>query len=322
MTDGLPKTLQAAIIYFADEDNAHAFMVSLRWPEGPQCPHCGSYDVTLLSTRRVFKCKVKGCRKQFTAKRGTIFEDSPIGLGKWFVAIWLLANCKNGISSYELARDLGVCQKTAWFVLHRIRLAMKYKSFDKKLCGIVEADECYIGGLFKNMHESRKAKVRAESEAKGARTMRGAIGKTLVQAVLERDGEVRAQIIDSTHIEPRKAFLDSNVEAGSQLMTDEGYNHPAFGENFAHQFVNHEIEYVRGNVHTNGVENFWSLLQRGLNGTYVSVEPFHLSAYVDEQAFRFNQRKDNDAGRFLKALAMVPGCRLTYKKLTGKVDVN
>lgn len=166
------------------------------------------------------------------------------------------------------------------------------------------------------------SRSREQSENKGAQTQRGAIGKTLVQAVLERNGEVRAQVIQSAHIEPRADFLEEHVEVGSQLMTDEGYAHPRFAENFVHDYVNHEIEYARGNVHCNGVENFWSLLQRGLSGTYISVEPFHLSKYVDEQAFRFNQRKDDDAGRFLKALAGVDGCRLTYADLTQKPSVN
>lgn len=317
MKDGQPESLQEAIVFFSDEDNAHDFMVAIRWPEGPQCFHCGSYNVRLLSTRRVFRCKEKDCRKDFTAKRGTIFEDSPLPLGKWFMAVWLIANCKNGISSYEIARDMRVCQKTAWFMLHRIRLAMKYNTLElRKLSGVVEADECWVGGLFKNMHKSRKEKIRKESEAKGAKTMRGAIGKTLVQAVLERDGEIRAQIIQSTHNDPRVSFLRENVEEGSKLMTDEGYNSDAFRENFVHDYVNHEIEYVRGNVHCNGVENFWSLLQRSLGGTYISVEPFHLSRYVDEQAFRFNQRKDNDRERFVKTLSQVTGRRLTYRDLT------
>jgi transposase-like protein len=315
-TDGpyVPPTLEEAIIYFADEDNAFAYAVASRWPTGVFCPYCDTPDVAFIATRKKWRCRP--CNKQFSVRVGTIFEDSPIRLGKWFTAIWMLINCKNGVSSYEIARALDVTQKTAWFLLHRVRAAIKAKSFDKKLAGVVETDECFVGGLFKNMHKSRKEKIRAESNAKGASTMRGAIGKTLVQAVLERDGEIRAQIIDSTRIETRLAFIEEHAEEGSQLMTDEGSNSAAFSENFVHDFVNHQQEYVRGNVHCNGVENFWSLLSRMLHGTYVAVEPFHLSAYVDEQAFRFNQRKDNDAGRFLKALAMVPTARLTYKDLT------
>ncbi len=320
---GMPKTLREAIIFFADEDIAHAFMVAIHWPEGVECFHCGSPNVTLLSTRRVFKCRTKGCRKQFTAKRGTIFEDSPIPFGKWFAAVWLIANCKNGISSYEIARGLGVCQKTAWFMLHRIRLAMKYNTIElKKLSGIVEADETLIGGLFKNMHKSKKARIRAESEAEGASTMRAFIGKTIVQAVLERGGEIRAHVVPSTQIDERLPFMEENVVDGSALMTDSGYTNAKFDEHFVHEFVNHEVEYVRGNVHCNGVENFWSLLQRALGGTYVSVEPFHLSKYVDEEAFRFNNRKTDDADRFVKTRSQVTGRRLTYADLTRNPSVN
>jgi transposase-like protein len=312
MRDGQPETLREAIIYFANEENAHAFMVAIRWPEGPQCPFCGTFNVTLLSTRRVFKCRTKDCRKQFTVKRGTIFEDSPLPLGLWFAAAWLISNCKNGVSSYEIARDLDVCQKTAWFVLHRLRRAMKSGSFDKKLCGIIEADETYIGGKLKNMHmKKRKAKGlvgKTRSASPGPTA-----GKSIVTAVLERDGEVRAQIIEDLDPNVRRAFIRESAEKGSKLMTDMGATKMT---DFIHQYIDHEHEYVRGEVHTNGVENFWSLLKRGLSGTYVSVEPFHLTAYVDEQAFRFNTRKDDDGGRFVRALSQVSGKRLTYKELT------
>jgi transposase-like protein len=307
--DGVPITLQEVITHFADKDVAHAFAVVSRWPTGVFCPFCDSPENNYISTRRIWKCK--GCKKQFSVRVGTIFEDSPISLSKWFVAVWLLSNCKNGISSYELHRAIDVTQKTAWFMLHRVRAAIKAKSFDKKLAGIVETDECFIGGLFKNMHESKREAIRAANTPH----KRGGIGKTIVQAVLERGGEVRAQVIENLSLDTRLPFLQENAEADAKLMSDEGSDSPQVDAAFAHEFVNHQIEYVRGNVHCNGVENFWALLQRTLSGTYVSVEPFHLSAYVDEQSFRFNQRKDDDAGRFLKAMAMVPTARLTYKEL-------
>lgn len=305
-----PKTLQEAIVYFADKDNAFRFAVDLRWPDGSiSCPFCGSGEYSFLSTRQLWKCK--GCKKQYSVRVGTIFEDSPLSLSKWFVAIWMIANCKNGVSSYELHRAIGVTQKTAWFMLHRVRAAIQAKSFDRKLAGVVETDECHIGGLMENMHKAKKERIKAGRKANSA------TGKTIVQAVLERDGEVRAQILESLSLGPRLDFLRKHVEAGAQVMTDEGYDGKRMSESeFVHQFVNHQREYVRGNVHTNGIENFWSLLQRSLSGTYVSVEPFHLSAYVDEQAFRFNNRKTTDGQRFLRALAMVPTARLTYAKLT------
>lgn len=303
-----PKTLQEAIVYFADEQNAFEFAVSLRWPDGVFCPFCNSAEHSFLSTRKIWKCKA--CKKQFSVRVGTIFEDSPIILSKWFVAIWMLANCKNGVSSYELHRAIGVTQKTAWFMLHRVRAAIKAKSFDRKLAGIVEADETYVGGMLKNMHKS--ARERRGLTKKGKLNAGPFAGKTLVTAVVERNGEVRAKVLADLDTDIRRAFIRENVEKGSQLMTDMGGSRFT---SFVHQFINHQIEYVRGNVHTNTVESFWSLLKRGLNGTYVSVEPYHLSAYVAEQCFRYNNRKANDGERFIRALAMGPTARLTYKDL-------
>jgi transposase-like protein len=304
MRDGKPETLQEAIIYFADPDTTHKVAVELRWPDGETCPHCGSTANTYIKTRRIWRCKE--CEKQFSVKLGTIFEDSPIGLAKWFVAIWMLANCKNGISSYELARGIGVTQKTAWFMLHRIRAAMKARSFDRKLCGIVEADETFIGGKLRNMHKSKRAKARHGFM----------YSKAIVQGILERNGEVRARVLRNLQTLPRVQHIRENVEKGSRLMTDEGA--AWMGVEYVHEFINHQEEYVRGNVHTQGIENFWSLLKRGLKGTYVSVEPFHLSRYVDEQCFRYNNRKTDDADRFVKALSQVAGRRLTWMQLVGE----
>jgi len=223
----------------------------------------------------------------------------------------MVMNSKNGVSSYEVHRAIGVTQKSAWFMRLRVGGAIKAKSFDKKLAGIVETDECFIGGLFKNMHEKKREAIRAANTPH----KRGGIGKTIVQAVLERGGEIRAQVINDLTLDTRMEFLQENAEAGAKLMSDEASDSPQVDAVFAHEFVNHQIEYVRGDVHCNGVENFWALLQRTLSGTYVSVEPFHLGAYVDEQTFRFNERKDDDGGRFLKAASMVPSARLTYKEL-------
>jgi transposase-like protein len=322
----VPKTLQEAITYFSDDENTFRFAVSLRWPDGVSCPFCGSAEQSFISTRKLWKCKA--CKKQFSVRVGTIFEDSALPLRHWFLAIWMLVNCKNGVSSYELHRAIGVTQKTAWFMLHRIRAAIKAKSFDRKLAGIVETDETFIGGLLENMHESRREQVRAETikgriekarRGPGSRRVRTGqgpvIGKTVVQAVLERDGEVRAQIIERLVDGPMFDFIKAHVEKGAQLMSDQRAA-GSYGAYFVHDFVNHQREYVRGNVHTQGIENFWSLLKRGLHGTYVSVEPYHLSAYVDEQCFRFNTRKQKDGTRFALALGMTKGCRLTYDRLT------
>lgn len=305
-----PQTLSEAIRYFADPDVALKTMVELRWPNGVHCPTCGRTDVKFLPTRRLWECKEKHPRKQFSAKVGTIFEDSPLGLDKWFCAIWMIANMKNGVSSYELHRSIGVTQKSAWFMLHRIRLAMKAGSFDK-FDGTVEADETFVGGLAKNMHANKRKKIAP-----------GTVGKAIVMGVLERGGEksasrVRAKLIPSTRLSKMRKVVSDNVEKGATLMTDEAAAYKEMRRDYKHQFVNHTLTYVRGAVHTNGIENFWSLLKRSLKGTYISVDPSHLQAYCDEQAFRFNERLDSDGMRFRSVAGAVSGKRLTYKDLIG-----
>lgn len=300
-----PKTLLGAIKYFADPDNALAFMVQIRWPNGITCPYCDSTEHSFLATRRIWKCK--SCRKQFRAKVGTIFEDSPIGLDKWFPAVWMIVNMKNGISSYELGKHLGVMQKTAWFMLHRIRKAMQCGTF-RKLSGQVEVDESFIGGAARNMHKGKR---------KALGTGHG--GKVAVQGLLERhSGEVRAMVVGGT----RRAHLAPNVvdhiEFGSQVYTDAHTAYVGLDHNYIHNVINHAHQYVNGHIHTNGIENFWALLKRSLKGTYVSVEPFHLFRYLDEQSFRFNTRKATDRDRFIQAAMAITGKRLTFDELTGK----
>lgn len=303
-----PKTLQQAILYFSDSENCINFLSQLRWPNGVTCPICEGDKVSYLSTRRLWKCKA--CKKQFSVKVGTVMEDSPIGLDKWLAAIWLIACAKNGISSYEVHRALGVTQKTGWFLLHRIRLAMRTGTF-KKLSGTVECDETFIGGLSKNMHRADRAR-----KIWGT----GSCGKTIVMGMLERNGEVVAKVITNTSRETLQGEIRNNIEAGSEVFTDGYKYYRGIDSEYVHDFVSHSDEYVRGRVHTNGIENFWSLLKRSIRGTYVSVEPFHLFRYLDEQAFRYNTRKGKDADRFVEVAGMVTGRRLTYKELTGKDD--
>lgn len=308
--DHIPETLTGAIRYFGNRGKCHDFMVDMRWPNGVQCPHCGSGNVgKLVLPRRVWNCK--GCRKQFTVKVGTIFEDSPLSLDKWLPATWMIVNAKNGVSSCELSRSLGVTQKTGWFMLHRIRLAMQDGSIEK-MKGRVEADETFIGGLARNMHKSKKKHLGT-----------GGAGKAAVMGLLERnsperESRVRYKVVPNV----RRAQLDStvreNVEKGSEVITDALRSYSKLTDEFVHQVIDHAESYAEGHVHTNGLENFWSLLKRGIKGTYVSVEPFHLFRYLDEQAFRFNERKDNDKGRFLKAIASFAGKRLMYSKLIGQ----
>lgn len=318
-TEDLPETLHAAIKYFSSLARCHAFLSSMRWPDGVvKCARCGSENVGKLSLpRRVWNCK--GCKKQFTIKGGTIFEDSPLGLDKWLPAVWMIVNDKNGISSCELHRGLGVTQKTAWFMLHRIRLAIQDGSM-VKLGGNgekVEVDETFIGGLSRNMHKSRR-----ERTIKGT----GGAGKTAVQGLLDRKGKgcskVIARVVPNVQAKTVQGNIRQYVLKGTEVMTDAaaGYNHLARSGDYTHEVIDHAVAYVNGHVHTNGLENFWSLLKRAIKGTYVSVEPFHLFRYLDEQSFRYNERKneDGDRGRFLAAISGIFGKGIRYAKLIGK----
>lgn len=304
-----PRTLQEAIVYFSDFDRCREFMIALRWPDGKvACPQCGSEHVAYLAKARVWKCYGKHAKPKFTLKTGTIFEDSPLGLDKWLAALWLLVNCKNGVSSCEVARSIGVTQKSAWFMAHRLRFALHHGSFDK-LTGEVEVDETFIGGKARNMHVAqRKRRI----------TGTGGKDKTAVMGILQRDGKVRTVVVENRKKKALQAEVHAHVEAGSALYTDALLSYDGLAGKYAHQVIDHAVKYVDGEVHTNGLENYWSLLKRGIAGTYVSVEPFHLFRYLDEQAFRYNNRKElNDYGRFALALSQVVGKRLTWKQATG-----
>jgi transposase-like protein len=311
-----PKSLQEAIVYFSNPDNCIDYLAVRRWPDGTVvCPTCGSSTVSAFNTvRRTWKCSSHHAKREFSIKVGTVMEDSPIGLDKWLTATWMVLNCKNGVSSCEIARTVRITQKSAWFMLHRIRLALHDESAGK-LGGRVEIDETFIGGKLKNMHKNRKPILASKHG--------GAADKTIVVGMLERHGRVKAHVVESRTKAILHALVSEHVAPGSQLVTDEwgGYK----GTDYDHEIINHAIEYVNGQVHTNGIENFWSLLKRGLTGTYVSVEPFHLFRYLDEQMFRYNNRatkKQNvtDADRFTAALLNFPGKRLTFAELTGKVS--
>jgi transposase-like protein len=304
-----PKTFLEAVPYFTNPDNCIAYLAARRWPNGVSCPTCGRTDVSYLPSRRLWQCKTRHFKAQFSIKTGTILEDSPLGLDKWLPVMWLVANCKNGVSSWEIHRDLGVTQKTAWFMLHRIRLGMQDNTTGGKLSGEVEADESFIGGKARNMHKDVKARKI---------TGRGTEGKAIVSAVLERHGKVRATVIPNRKKKAIQAHVREHVEAGSTVYSDELLSYDGLDE-YTHLVINHAETYVNGQIHTNGMENFWSLLKRGLNGTYVSVEPFHLFRYVDEQAFRYNNRQGlDDSDRFSLLCAQIVGKRLTYDALIAK----
>jgi transposase-like protein len=304
------STLQQAIVYFQHFENCKRAMMELRWPDGKVlCPRCGSEKVTWLEKARVWKCYARHAKPTFTLKTGTLFEDSPLGLDTWLPALWLVVNCKNGISSCELARDLGVTQKTAWFMAHRLRFALKDGGFGL-LAGEVEADETFIGGKARNMHmDKRRRRI----------TGTGGKDKTAVMGILERGGAVRTIVIPNRKRAALQSEIRKHVEAGAALYTDALPSYRGLDNEYAHAVVDHAVAYVDGRVHTNGLENFWCLLKRGIVGTYVSVEPFHLFRYLDEQSFRYNNRKDlDDYGRFRLALSQIAGKRLTYQHLTGK----
>src|SRR6266542_431470 len=302
----LPTNLLEAIRYFSHLDVCTQFVARLRWPDGAICPRCGGTEHSYLSTRRLWKCKA--CKRQFSVKVGSIFEDSPLGLDKWLAGMWLIVNSKNGVSSHEVARSLGISQKSGWFLLHRIRLAMQTGSFEK-IDGEIEVDETFIGGKARNMHTD----VRARKI-----TGTGGKDKAVVVGVLKRGGEVRAMVVPNRKRRTLQAQVRENVERGSAIYTDALSSYSGLVEDYSHETVDHAVEYVTGRVHTNGIENFWALLKRGLHGTYVSVQPFHLFRYLDERMFTFNEREDDDFGRFVTTLGTVAGRRLTWAELTGK----
>lgn len=310
------KTLQQAIKHFSDEQTCIDTVAAMRWPDGkPTCPACGKQDHYYLATQRRWKCKE--CYKQFSVKLGTIFEDSALGLDKWLAALWMLVNCKNGISSYEVARDIGITQKSAWFMMHRLRRALQKGSLMKIGGGgaEVEVDETFIGGKARNMHlDKRQRRI----------TGTGGKDKTAVMGILERNGEVRTVVIPSRRKKVLQEEVKKHVAAGTALYTDALLSYDGLANEYAHKVIDHAEAYVDGRVHTNSLENYWSLLKRGISGTYVSVEPFHLFRYLDEQSFRYNNRGTDekpitDGDRFNLALSQIAGKRLTFAELTGKL---
>jgi transposase-like protein len=306
-----PITLQEAIVYFANPVNCREYVVARRWRDGVVCLRCGSNSVAFQGKYNRWQCNKRHDRRQFTVKTGTIFGDSPLGLDKWLTTMWMIANCKNGISSWEIHRAVCVTQKTAWFMLHRIRLAMQGEHAGK-LAGEIEVDETFIGGKYRFMHKDKRERVI---------TGTGGKDKTVVMGMMERGGNVRAFVVDNRRRSELQKQVREHVEAGAAIFSDELQSYQGLDADYRHAVVDHAVEYVNGNLHTNNLEGFWSLLKRGLHGTYVSVEPFHLFRYIDEQAFRFNNRKaaSGDSERCSELVSNVLGKRLTYAELTGKL---
>jgi transposase-like protein len=308
----VPRTLIEAVAYFSDQDVAHDFFVQLRWPNGAACPNCGNAEVHYMSKYRRWSCK--DCRQQFTAKTGTIFEDSPISFTKWLPAIWLLTATRNGTSSCELARALGVTQKTAWFMLHRIREAVADQGV-LALDGPVEADETFVGGSVKTMN--------AKARAKYQRTWSGD-NKTAVFGMVERNipgkpkGRARAMVVPFIENKYLQGNIRKHVVPGSEVHTDGFPAYRGLKRDYIHNVIDHAHEYVRGHVHTNSIESFFAVFKRTIRGTYIAPRPKHLQRYVSEQVFRFNERENTDGPRFVEAAKMADGKRLTYKRLIQK----
>lgn len=293
--------------YFKDEQTCRNYLETIRWNGSVTCPYtdCGHDKVFKFSNGKVYKCAK--CRKQFSVRVGTIFEDSKISLQKWFAAIYLITAHKKGISSLQLHRDLGVTQKTAWFMLHRVRHTFGLSTGTEKLTGIIEADETFIGGAESNKHKHKRTEG---TQGRSVKT------KSAVAGVMVRGGELRVKKITNTNGYHLKPFVVKNVEFGSQLMTDEHLGYNGLAQLFKHSKVNHNSEqYVNGDCHTNSMEGFWSLLKRGVNGIYHSISAKHLQQYIDEFVFRYNTRKATETYRFDTMLNNI-STHLTYKQLT------
>jgi transposase-like protein len=302
-----------AVRQFADPQKAHDFFVQIRFPNGVACPRLGCGSASVAYMPKVWRWYCNECKRQFSAKVGTVFEDSPIPLTKWLPAVWLIASNRNGISSYEIARGLEVTQKTAWFMLHRIREMMGDHS-DDMLTGTVEADETYIGGKWKNRSKSKR-KERSLASTRYD-------DKTPVFGMVERKGRVRAFAIPDRKLQKTiLPKLRDSIHPDATVYTDSHTLYTHINEFFLkHSTVNHGLdEYVRGDVHTNNIEAFWSVLKRTIGGTYTHVNPRHLDRYLAEQVYRFNERDNEDGPRFAKATKRADGKRLTYKGLIAKV---
>lgn len=280
-----------------DEKKAYEYLAKFRWPDGPKCVHCGSEKVYKLNVKSIKRVVLKcgKCRKQFSATVGTIFEDSHIPLTKWFMAMQLVASSKKGISAHQLHRMLGITYKSAWFMEHRLRYAMAKSPFGGKLGGIVEADETYIGG--KEKRDTGRSK------------------KTAVFALVERQGQVRSFAVGRVTSRNLRAIIRENVTPETRMMTDEYQGYRGLKKEFAdHQTINHSRgHYVRGEVTTNTIEGYFSLLKRGINGTYHHVSKHHLHRYLAEFDFRYNARHENDLTRAMLAVKGAEGKRLMYK---------
>ncbi len=301
------KSLLQVLDYFKEESTCIAYLANSRWGETPCCPHCG--NVGAYKTNRGYKCKAKECGKKFTVTTGTIFESTKISLRTWFAAMYLCTAHKKGISSLQLGRDLNVTQKTAWFLLHRIR-EMLANNQTEQLDGMVEIDETYVGGATKNKSNKKRRELKESGQQ--------FVNKTGVVALVQRGGEVRTKVIytQKPKIGDVLPIIQQHVSENALIITDCSNMYTNLKTNYNHETVNHgESEYVRGIFHTNTVEGFFGQLKRGIIGIYHYVSPKHLGAYCNEFSFRYNTRKVSDIERFEDAFKKCNNVRLTYEKL-------
>lgn len=300
------KNLQELIIAFQDENVCRQYLAERRWKNGtPICPYCNHEHAYTIENGKRYKCKNKECHKKYSVTVGTILEDSNIPLSKWFIAIYIATAHKKGISSLQLGRDISVTQKTAWFMLHRIRELVRQKSFEQ-MTGIVEADETFVGGKNKNRHAHKKVK---QSQGRSVKD------KTPVFGLIQRDGKLKTQVIPDTKAETLKPIIKEMVNNGTIIITDEWGSYNGLSTNYTHEVIKHnDNEFVRGDFHTNSIEGFWSLLKRGIYGIYHYASPKHLHRYCDEFEYRYNTRKTTDVNRFAASLNNING-RLTYNQL-------
>jgi len=302
------KSLPQVLDFFKDETTCKAYLAQSRWGNEPSCPHCG--NVGAYITNRGYKCKAKECGKKFSVTTGTIFENTKISLRTWFAAMYLCTAHKKGISSLQLCRDLNLTQKTAWFVLHRIR-EMLLSNQQEQLSGTVEMDETYVGGSIKNKSNKKRAELRASGEQWTK--------KTSVIAMVEREsGQVKTQVIQAGSVKYADVLplIQANVAENAVIFTDSSTMYGSLKHSFTHEVVNHvQKEYVRGEVHTNTIEGFFSQLKRGIYGIYHQVSPKHLHRYCNEFGYRYNTRRETDVARFEDAVKNINNVRLTYAKL-------
>jgi hypothetical protein len=309
------KNLQEAIQYFSNEDRCRDMLEKMRWPDGKiVCQSCGEMGAYRNSDMKTYKCRNKACKARFSVTVGTVFENTKLPLSKWFTALFILTAHKKGVSSCQIARDIGIGQKAAWFVLHRLREMMRSKE-NIKLDNIVEVDEVYIGGKVGNMSKTKRTMLRETGQSYNT--------KTMVMGLIERGGDLKLITVGkASNMNVLQPMIKDNVDKDAVVITDSLTNYTGLNKEFAgHETVNHsEHEYVRdGSIHTNSIEGAFSLLRRSIYGIYHKVTPKHLSRYCDETMFRYNFRKMKDTNRFAYSLQRLEG-RLKYKDLIKKEE--